>query len=97
MAVPQDVFPELSSRDWDSLSKPYSKIEIDEVVTQMHPMKAPSPDGFQALFYQKNWDLIANNVYSLVLEALSGKGLPQGLNETFIALIPKLEHPETVS
>lgn len=95
--VPQDVFPELPRRDWDALSKPYSRVEVDVVVKQMHPMKASGPDGFQALFYQKHWDLVSENVNSLVLDVLAGKGLPKGLNDTFIALIPKVEHPELVS
>ena len=95
--VPQDVFPELPRCDWDALSRPYSKVEVDVVVTQMHPMKALGPDGFQALFYQKHWDLIAGDVHKLVLDVLAGKGLPPGLNDTFIALIPKVEHPELVT
>lgn len=97
MAIPQDVFPELSPHDWNALSKPYSKVEIDVVVSQMHPLKAPGPDGFQALFYQKNWELISPSVYALVLDVLAGKGIPKGLNDTYIALIPKVDHPELVT
>lgn len=52
--VPSDIFPELSSRDWEALSKPFGKLEIDEVVNNMGSLKAPGPDGFQALFFQKH-------------------------------------------
>lgn len=71
--------------------------EIDIMVQSMSSLKAPGPDGFQALFYQKNWDLVTKNVYSMVLEALQGKGLPSGLNDTFISLILKVKHPENAA
>lgn len=60
--IPTGVSTEFSNADWDSLNRPYSKCDIDYVVKHMGPMKAPGPDGFQALFYQKNWELVAPNV-----------------------------------
>lgn len=94
LAVLQDIFPELHHSDWTSLCKPFVPSGIDVVVQSMSSLNAPGPDGLQAIFYQKNWELIAKNVYSMVLEVLQGKGMPAGLNDTFIALIPKVEHPE---
>lgn len=95
--VPHDVFQELPRRDWDTISKPFSTIEIDMVIKQLGALKAPGPDGYQALFYQKNWDLIAPSVHKQVMEVLSGKRMPELMNETFIVLIPKTEHPELAS
>lgn len=50
-AVPHDVFQELPLRDWELLKRPFSTAEIDHVVKHMKALKAPGPDGFQALFY----------------------------------------------
>lgn len=91
--VPYNVFPELSKRDWDRLSLPFTKLEIDEVVKILGALKAPGPDGFQAIFYQKNWDIVANKVYEMILPVLEGKGLPAHLNDTHIVLIPKIDQP----
>lgn len=71
--------------------------EIDLVVQHMSALKDPGPDGFQAIFYKKNWSLVSTSVYKMVLEVLQGKGMPNNLNDTFIALIPKVDHPETVA
>lgn len=75
-AVPQDLFLELLQCDWDFLSLPFTKMDIDVVNKEMGALKAPGPDGFQALFFQKIWELVANNVYELVLRVHEGKGIP---------------------
>lgn len=67
------------------------------VIEQFIAMKAPGPDGYQALFYQKNWDLVAPKVSDLVMGVLEGKGMPEKLNETHIVLLQKLDHPELAS
>lgn len=95
--VPKDVFQELPSRDWEAIKRPYSSLEIDMVIKQMGALKALGPDGFQALFYQKNWDTVSPNVHTLVLNVLNGKGLPEHLNDTHIVLLPKVDHPEAAS
>ncbi|KAL2899374.1 hypothetical protein RDABS01_024456 [Bienertia sinuspersici] len=95
--IPTGICTEFSNEDWTKLTRPYTRSDIDYIVKNMGSLKAPGPDGFQALFYQKNWDIVAPYVYSLVLSVLEGKGLPPHLNETFIVLLPKVEKPELPS
>ncbi|XP_056688793.1 uncharacterized protein [Spinacia oleracea] len=92
--VPYDVFPEIPQREWESLEKPYTRMEIEFVVKNMGALKAPGPDGFQALFYQKNWELVCSSVYDMVIPVLEGKGMPANVNDTHIVLLPKIERPE---
>ncbi|XP_020249670.1 uncharacterized protein LOC109827119 [Asparagus officinalis] len=40
--------------------------EIKNALFQMHPDKAPGPDGFNPYFYQQNWDIIKGDVVMAV-------------------------------
>lgn len=95
--IPNDVFPKLTPRDWESISRSYSTVEIDMVIKQMGYFKALGPNRFQALFHQKNWDVVAPNVHKVVMDALKGGKLPDHLNETHIVLLPKSDNPELAS
>ncbi|KAL9230819.1 hypothetical protein vseg_006119 [Gypsophila vaccaria] len=75
----------------------YTNSEIIEALQQMHPLKAPGPDGMNALFYQTHWHLVGPKVSDLVLHVLRGGRLPESINRTFIVLIPKKKNPEKVT
>ena len=55
----------------------------------MHPTKAPGPDGMSAIFYQKYWDVIGNDIINTILNVLNSNASVAPLNQTNIALIPK--------
>ena len=63
----------------------------------MGAYKAPGPDSFQALFYQKNWELVGEKMIQLATNALNGGTFPEELNETFLVPIPKIENPQSVT
>jgi len=78
----------------DALCKPYSNDEIKDALFQMGPMKAPGPDGFPALFYQKHWSILHDDICQAVRNFLEGDDIPVGLCDTTIVLIPKVSRPE---
>lgn len=55
----------------------------------MHPLKAPGPDGFPALFFQKYWNTVGPEVYKIVIDIISNNEDPTRINNTYISLIPK--------
>ncbi|MCI14768.1 ribonuclease H protein, partial [Trifolium medium] len=61
----------------------------------MHPLKAPGPDGLPAMFYQKYWHIVGDDVQNLVLGILNNNGQTPDINKTFLVLIPKGKNPSS--
>ena len=60
----------------------------------MGPTKAPGPDGMNAIFYQKFWHIVGDDVVAVVLDFLTTGNMNPDLNYTHIVLIPKVKSPE---
>lgn len=79
------------------LVRQFEAAEVDLALSQMQPMKSPGPDGFAACFYQESWSLIREEVSSVVLSFLNEGIFDSGINNTYIALIPKINNPKCIS
>uniref|UniRef100_A0A803PR88 Reverse transcriptase domain-containing protein n=1 Tax=Cannabis sativa TaxID=3483 RepID=A0A803PR88_CANSA len=71
--------------------------EVRNALFQMHPDKAPGPDGMTPGFYQRCWNTVGADIIKLVRDFFSNGELPQGLNDTHMVLIPKVKNPTTMS
>ena len=60
---------------------------------QMHPTKAPVPDGMSTIFFQKYWDIVGNDITCMVLNVLNSSMSMVEINRTNIALVPKTRNP----
>lgn len=77
-----------------------SEVTIEEVklaLFQMHPDKAPGPDGMTPGFFQRHWSIVGEDIVKMVKEFFSQGVMLEGLNETNLVLIPKKNNPSTVS
>ncbi|XP_074266574.1 uncharacterized protein LOC141589850 [Silene latifolia] len=78
------------------LRQPYREEEVLEALNQMHPLKAPGPDGMNCLFYQTYWHIVGPVVTSTVLGILDGAPMPDEVNHTHIVLIREKKAPDKV-
>lgn len=79
------------------LRKPFCGNDIKSAIFSMSSYKAPRPDGFQPIFFQKFWNVVGADVIKVALKCLNEGVLPKKLNKTLIVLIPKVPTLETLS
>ncbi|KAF7128180.1 hypothetical protein RHSIM_Rhsim11G0009900 [Rhododendron simsii] len=89
------ITPKISGEMNRSLTKHVADEEIRVAVFQLGALKAPGPDGYPGLFFQKFWNEIRED--TCLAGFFQGGFLLKKLNHTNIVLIPKVLHPESLS
>uniref|UniRef100_A0A803Q980 Reverse transcriptase domain-containing protein n=1 Tax=Cannabis sativa TaxID=3483 RepID=A0A803Q980_CANSA len=90
------ITPSISVQENEMLLEIPSEEEIKLQVFQMHPLKAPGPDGFSGCFFRRCWEIVKSDVITFVQEFFRTGELSGNVNHTFLCLIPKGENPKTV-
>lgn len=75
----------------------FTKGDIFNVMSHMGSFKAPSLDGLQATFFKSQWKIIGPSFCKLVGDILNHLEQIENINDTFLALIRKLEEVCNVS
>ncbi|KAK3229895.1 hypothetical protein Dsin_001776 [Dipteronia sinensis] len=83
----------ISNGQDDFMSRDVTDDEIREVFFSLHPNKAPGPDGFNAHFFKITWDIVGEDIISIVQEFFRSGLLLKELNATILALVPKVPNP----
>ena len=81
----------------DLLTEPFTPEEIDGVVKEMPPDRAPGPDGFSGAFLKACWPIIKHDFYSLCLQFYEGNLDITSISDGLITLIPKVNAPTSVN
>ncbi|XP_058211744.1 uncharacterized protein LOC131323927 [Rhododendron vialii] len=63
--------------------------EIKAALMSINGDKAPGPDGFNSLFFQKSWDVVGSDFVAAVASFFESGMLLKEWNATTISLIPK--------
>jgi hypothetical protein len=80
----------LATANLEELKTLFSEEEVWRTIKDMPPDRAPGPDGFIGVFYQRVWPVIKADVMAglLKLGVGDGRGFAR-LNRAIITLIPK--------
>uniref|UniRef100_A0A803PL04 Reverse transcriptase domain-containing protein n=1 Tax=Cannabis sativa TaxID=3483 RepID=A0A803PL04_CANSA len=90
------ITPTISMEENLSLCAFPSSEEIRNQVFQMHPLKAPGPDGMSGIFFPSCWETVGEKVISCVQEFFHNGVLDPDLNFNYICLIPKVLNAKKV-
>lgn len=88
--------PKLTDEDLASLCKEVTVDEIEKVIEDVNPDKAPGPDGYNGFFFKHNWSIIKADVIKAVLTFFQSGRMLREANRTYITLILKVEDSKNV-
>ncbi|XP_028804491.1 uncharacterized protein LOC114759480 [Neltuma alba] len=77
-------------------NSPVTKEETKKALFDMHPLKSPGVDGLHAMFFQTQWNIVGDSVFKEIKTIFEGGDIDHRFNQTLIALIPKVEYPQSI-
>ncbi|XP_062080861.1 uncharacterized protein LOC133785656 [Humulus lupulus] len=89
--------PILNFEDQLEMIKPFSCQDVKAAMFSISSIKSPGPDGFGAGFFKSLWKDIGKEVSKAVPEFFDTGHIPKSMNNTILALIPKIDHPTTAA
>ena len=84
----------ITKEDNKNINNPITMEEVKMALFSMNSDNSPGPDGFQAFFFQKCWEIIGLDLWKAIEATRNGGLLLSKINYTFLTLIPKKENPE---
>ncbi|KAK3230652.1 hypothetical protein Dsin_002533 [Dipteronia sinensis] len=87
---------QLSEEEKVKLEENFSIEEAWEALCSCDGNKAPGPDGLNLNFIKENWVVIREDFLKFLNEFFKDGSIVKELNNTFIALIPKVSKPTTL-
>ena len=91
------VLHTVTAEDNVGVASDFHADEVFQALKQMAPLTAPGLDGMSPISYKSFWHIMGNDVIEVVLNALNSGSIPESLNTTYIALIPKIKDLKKVA
>ncbi|XP_062074292.1 uncharacterized protein LOC133778398 [Humulus lupulus] len=78
------------------LTRDFGKFDIKKALLSIPSVKSLGPDGIGSEFYKTMWLDIGDSISDAVLGFFRDGKIPEALNETALALVPKTDSPSRV-
>ncbi|XP_014620156.1 uncharacterized protein [Glycine max] len=91
------LFNSISHGQRERLTAPFSDQEIKEAVWSCGGDKCLRPNGLNFNFIKEFWDVLNPEFRRFVDEFYAHGSFPRGNNASFVALIPKMNHPQSLN
>lgn len=62
------VFPKIDATRLSNIESEITSEEIKDAIFSMSALKAPGLDGFHAIFFQSQWDIVGDSVCRFIKE-----------------------------
>ncbi|KAL4312348.1 hypothetical protein GQ457_01G050470 [Hibiscus cannabinus] len=89
-------FSGISLSQQASLEAMFTKEEVWRAICSSDSNKAPGPDDFNMGFFKTFWSKLENPIMQFFTDFFAGKKWEDGINHSFITLIPKKHNPESL-
>ncbi|GMJ02965.1 hypothetical protein HRI_003965700 [Hibiscus trionum] len=89
-------FLKLNQVDARQIDEPFTQEEVWSAIKATDGTRAPGPDGFNLEFFKRYWTQIKDEIMSLFSDFFECKLSMEKINQSFIALIPKIHAPNVV-
>ncbi|GAU24354.1 hypothetical protein TSUD_49430 [Trifolium subterraneum] len=86
----------VSDSDNNMLTSTFNEKEFCKAAFSMHPDKSPGPDGLIPGFYRKFWPICGREIFESCCFWHEEGHFPPDINDTNIALVAKVDRPESM-
>lgn len=86
----------ITAHDYMELESQFLRGELTQALHQMDANKALGPDGINIGFIKEFWNIMHKDYEDLMSKFHATGDLPQGMNSSFVVLIPKSSNPRLV-
>ncbi|WRX16641.1 Reverse transcriptase domain - like 10 [Theobroma cacao] len=96
-AFPGLQFKKLCRQQAFNLEAPITMEELKATIWSCDGSKAPRPSSFNFNFIKSSWTFIKKDLFDFISNFMFARKLEKSLNSSFIALIPKVQSPSSLS
>ena len=94
--IPKNFLPRINEDMGLNSKRRPSLQEIQDAVWSCDPSKAAGYDGFNLNFIKRMWTNIGKYISDFILEFFNRGLFPEGINKTWVVLIPKVDRAEVL-